>query len=199
MEEARNIPTGGARKVLCGSEIASTLCCWTDHGDEGATGGNPSGLCCQGHSSPRIEMMILRPRVFRCRSVHSCRRYRRLVNSYLCLDDFSVLRQSMVLRLCVVLVARWERGARGSNCIIGHAASTRWEKFVVGLPVRVAPCVAASRRVIKTQFNILLSSFGKNKKWPALLRIFPVSACARASATCRNSYAIGCYRPAGGF
>ena len=45
MEEARNIPTGGARKVRCGSEIASTLCCWTDRGDEGAIGGNPSGLC----------------------------------------------------------------------------------------------------------------------------------------------------------
>ena len=52
MEEARNSPAGGARKVLCGSAIASTLCCWTDHGDESATGGNPSGLCCQGHSSP---------------------------------------------------------------------------------------------------------------------------------------------------
>ena len=69
--------------------------------------------------------------------------------------------QSMVLRLCVVLVvARWVSRRRRWGFKGAGVGKNSWSACFASFLCVSHPL----RRVIKTQFNILLSSFGKNKK-----------------------------------
>ena len=71
--------------------------------------------------------------------------------------------QSMVLRLCVVLVvARWVSRRRRWGFKGAGVGKNSWSACFASFLCVSHPL----RRVIKTQFNILLSSFGKNQKWP---------------------------------